>query len=49
MTRPEKVRDSIDLYGDRPDLFASIIKLAIAVLELLINRLPLLSVKVCGA
>lgn len=37
----EKVRDSIDLYGDRPDLFASIIKLAIAVLELLINRIML--------
>lgn len=28
----EKVRYSIDLYGDRPDLLASIIKLAIAVL-----------------
>ena len=35
----EKVRDSIDLYGDRPNLLASIIKLAIAVLELLINRI----------
>ncbi len=35
----EKIRDSIDLYGDRPDLLASIIKLAIAVLELLINRI----------
>lgn len=35
----EKVRYSIDLYGDRPDLLASIIKLAIAVLELLINRI----------
>ena len=37
----EKVRDSIDLYGDRPDLLASIIELAIAVLELLINRIML--------
>ena len=35
----EKIRDSIDLYGDRPDLLASIIKLAISVLELLINRI----------
>lgn len=35
----EKVRNSIDLYGDRPNLLASIIKLAIAVLELLINRI----------
>lgn len=35
----EKVRYSIDLYGDRPDLLASIIKLAIAVLELLITAL----------
>ncbi len=42
----EKVRDSIDLYGDRPDLFASIIKLAIAVLELLINRIMLAAVGV---
>lgn len=40
----EKVRDSIDLYGDRPDLLASIIKLAIAVLELLINRIMLAAV-----
>lgn len=35
----EKVRNSMDLYGDRPNLLASIIKLAIAVLELLINRI----------
>ena len=42
----EKVRDSIDLYGDRPDLLASIIKLAIAVLELLINRIMLAAVGV---
>lgn len=42
----KKVRDSIDLYGDRPDLFASIIKLAIAVLELLINRIMLAAVGV---
>ncbi len=40
----EKIRDSIDLYGDRPDLLASIIKLAITVLELLINRIMLTSV-----
>ena len=37
----KKIRDSIDLYGDRPDLLASIIKLAISVLELLINRIML--------
>lgn len=42
----EKVRYSIDLYGDRPDLLASIIKLAIAVLELLINRIMLAAVGV---
>lgn len=42
----EKVSDSIDLYGDRPDLLASIIKLAIAVLELLINRIMLAAVGV---
>lgn len=42
----EKVRDSIDLYGDRPDILASIIKLAIAVLELLINRIMLATVGV---
>ncbi len=42
----EKIRDSIDLYGDRPDLLASIIKLAIAVLELLINRIMLAAVGV---
>ena len=42
----EKVRNSIDLYGDRPDLLASIIKLAIAVLELLINRILLAAVSV---
>ena len=42
----KKVRDSIDLYGDRPDLLASIIKLAIAVLELLINRIMLAAVGV---
>lgn len=35
----EKVRNSMDLYGDRPNFLASIIKLAIAVLELLINRI----------
>lgn len=44
----EKVRDSIDLYGDRPELLASIIKLAIAVLELLINRIMLAVVGVAG-
>lgn len=33
----EKVRKSKNMYGDRPDLLAGIIKLAIAVLELLIN------------
>lgn len=37
----KKIRDSIDLYGDRLDLLASIIKLAISVLELLINRIML--------
>ena len=42
----KKIRDSIDLYGDRPDLLASIIKLAIAVLELLINRIMLAAVGV---
>lgn len=42
----EKVRYSIDLYGDRTDLLASIIKLAIAVLELLINRIMLAAVGV---
>ena len=40
----EKIKDSIDLYGDRPDLLTSIIKLAIAVLELLINRIMLAAV-----
>ena len=42
----EKVRNSIDLYGDRPELLASIIKLAIAVLEFLINRIMLAAVGV---
>lgn len=42
----KKIRDSIDLYGDRPDLLSSIIKLAIAVLELLINRIMLAAVGV---
>lgn len=37
----KKIRDYIDLYGDRPDFLASIIKLAISVLELLINRIML--------
>ena len=37
----KKIRDSIDLYGDRLDLLAGIIKLAISVLELLINRIML--------
>lgn len=40
----EKIKDSIDLYGDRPDLLTSIIKLAIAVQELLINRIMLAAV-----
>lgn len=40
----EKVRESIDLYGDRPDLLASIIRLAIEVSELLINRIMLVAV-----
>jgi hypothetical protein len=40
----EKIRDSIDLYGDRPNLLASIIKLAVSVLELLINRIMLVMV-----
>jgi hypothetical protein len=42
----ENVRNSIDLYGDRPELLASIIKLAIAVLEFLINRIMLAAVGV---
>ena len=42
----EKVRDSIDLYGDIPDILESFIKLAIAVLELLINRIMLATVGV---
>ena len=42
----ENVRNSIDLYGDRPELLASIIKLAIAVLEILINRIMLAAVGV---
>ena len=44
----KKVRDSIDLYGGRPDLLASSIKLAIAVLELLINRIMLAMDGVAG-
>lgn len=40
----EKVRKSKNMYGDRPDLLAGIIKLAIAVLELLINRIMIAAV-----